>query len=138
MPAVHRGEPATTDNPLYTEDMPSRVRLIEILAELHALPNVLIVFNHPVWDLHKLGPERHMRCVDEFLATGNQFIHAMELNGLRSWHENREAKELAHLGRGLTSMCRLCAKTAIGGWTRAKTTPFSTPTLILRSLCRQR
>lgn len=74
---------------------PSRARLIEILAELNALPKVLIVFNHPIWDLQKLGAERHMRCVNEFLAMGNRFIHAMELNGLRSWQENREAKALA-------------------------------------------
>ena len=36
--AVHRGEPATTDNPLYTEDMPSRVRLIAIDIDGTLLP----------------------------------------------------------------------------------------------------
>ena len=74
---------------------PSTVRLNQILAELHGLPDTLIVFNHPVWDLHKLGAERHLFCVNEFLATGNRFIHAMELNGLRGWQENRQTQALA-------------------------------------------
>jgi hypothetical protein len=74
---------------------PSSSRLNEILAELHALPNTLIVFNHPVWDLNKLGTERHLFCVNEFLTDSNQFIHAMELNGLRSWQENRQVHALA-------------------------------------------
>jgi hypothetical protein len=74
---------------------PSAARLTEILSELQALPNTLIVFNHPVWDLHNLGSERHLFCVNEFLASCNQFIHAMELNGLRSWQENRQTRVLA-------------------------------------------
>jgi hypothetical protein len=74
---------------------PSAPRLIEILSELHALPNVLIVFNHPVWDLYKVGAERHLFCVNEFLTASNQFIHAVEVNGLRSWQENRQAQAIA-------------------------------------------
>ncbi len=74
---------------------PSIARLDEILADLHAMPNTLIVFNHPVWDLHKLGAERHLFCVNEFLTSSNRFLHAMELNGLRGWQENRQVQALA-------------------------------------------
>jgi hypothetical protein len=74
---------------------PSTPRLNEILSELHALPSVLIVFNHPVWDLYKVGTERHLFCVNEFLRSSGQFIHALELNGLRSWQENRQALAIA-------------------------------------------
>jgi hypothetical protein len=74
---------------------PSAPRLKEILSELHALPSVLIVFNHPVWDLYKVGAERHLFCVNEFLTSSSQFIHALELNGLRSWQENRQAQAIA-------------------------------------------
>jgi hypothetical protein len=74
---------------------PSIFWLHGILDELHSLKNVLVVFNHPVWDLNKVGAERHMFCVNEFLAANNQFLHAMELNGLRSWQENRQVHELA-------------------------------------------
>jgi hypothetical protein len=73
---------------------PSLPRINEILSALHALPDTLIVFNHPIWDLHKLGHERHLFCVNEFLANSNQFIDAIELNGLRSWQENRQAQAL--------------------------------------------
>lgn len=74
---------------------PSMARLKEILSQLHALPNVLIVFNHPVWDLNKVGDERHRFCIHEFMTNCGQFMHAMELNGLRGWQENRAVQELA-------------------------------------------
>jgi hypothetical protein len=74
---------------------PSTPRLTEILSELHALPDVLIVFNHPVWDLYNIGAERHLFCVHEFLRSHGQFIHALELNGLRSWRENRQTHAIA-------------------------------------------
>lgn len=74
---------------------PSLPRINEILAELHAQPKILIVFNHPVWDLNKIGSDRHLACVDEFLAASNHFIHAIELNGLRSWQENRQSQLLS-------------------------------------------
>jgi hypothetical protein len=74
---------------------PSVARVKEMLCELDALPDTLIVFNHPVWDLNKLGAERHLFCVHEFLASNNRFIHAMELNGLRGWQENRQVHGLA-------------------------------------------
>jgi len=69
--------------------------LREILAELHELPQVLIVFNHPIWDLYRVGRQRHDVLVNEFLAVYGQYIHALELNGLRDWKENREAATLA-------------------------------------------
>lgn len=74
---------------------PSIPRINELLAELNAIPQILIVFNHPIWDLHKIGADRHLFCVDEFLTASNHFIHAVELNGLRSWQENRQARALA-------------------------------------------
>jgi hypothetical protein len=74
---------------------PSAPRLTEILSELHALPDVLIVLNHPAWDLYNVGAERHLFCVNEFLRSCGQFIHALELNGLRSWRENRQTHAIA-------------------------------------------
>ncbi|HTV14306.1 MAG TPA: hypothetical protein VME68_06300 [Acidobacteriaceae bacterium] len=74
---------------------PDEKKLTEILAALHALPNVLIVFNHPMWDLYLIGAEKAMRRVQEFLAANHEFMHAFELNGLRHWEENRRVKRLA-------------------------------------------
>ncbi len=74
---------------------PSDARLTELLSALHALPNVLIVFNHPMWDLYEIGGARHALRLEEFLQQNGEFIHALELNGLRGWNENRVVRALA-------------------------------------------
>jgi hypothetical protein len=74
---------------------PCDARLTEMLSALHDLPNVLIVFNHPQWDLYKIGHELHQQRVEEFLTQNSHFMHAVELNGLRNWEENRLVKRLA-------------------------------------------
>jgi hypothetical protein len=74
---------------------PSDERLTEILSGLHALPNVLTVFNHPMWDLYLIGDKKHEQRVQDFLERNSDFIHALELNGLRNWNENRAVKHLA-------------------------------------------
>jgi hypothetical protein len=75
-------------------ERPARM-LTEMLAELDELPGVLIVFNHPLWDLYRIGQEQHRFLVNDFLAVHGQFCHAVELNGLRHWDENREVAKLA-------------------------------------------
>jgi hypothetical protein len=74
---------------------PSNARLTELLSALHALPNVLVVFNHPMWDLYEIGSGRHALRLQEFMEQNGSFIHAMELNGLRPWRENRVTHALA-------------------------------------------
>ena len=69
--------------------------LNDLLAELDSLPGVLIVFNHPLWDLYRIGAARHRFLVNDFLARHGQFCHALELNGLRNWDENRDVSALA-------------------------------------------
>jgi hypothetical protein len=69
--------------------------LTELLAELDEIPGVLLIFNHPLWDLYRIGDDRHRVLVNDFLAVNGQFIHALELNGLRNWKENREVADLA-------------------------------------------
>ena len=74
---------------------PSDTRLTEILAALHQEPNVLVVFNHPMWDLYIVGQQKHEFLVNEFLQKNGAWIHALELNGLRPWSENRAVRRLA-------------------------------------------
>jgi hypothetical protein len=74
---------------------PGDDRLTDILAALHAEPNVLVVFNHPMWDLFTVGEEKHRFLVNQFLQKNGQFLHALELNGLRHWEENRSVCALA-------------------------------------------
>jgi len=74
---------------------PSDARLTEILKALHDQPNVLVIFNHPLWDLYMIGKEKHQFLVNEFLQKNGAFLHALELNGLRNWDENRAVRRLA-------------------------------------------
>jgi hypothetical protein len=74
---------------------PEPARLPAIMADLHAEPNVLLVFNHPMWDLYLVGRDRHDFLVNEFLLKFGTYLHALELNGLRNWDENRAVKRLA-------------------------------------------
>ena len=74
---------------------PSDTRLTEILRALDAEPNVLVVFNHPLWDLYLVGKEKYEFLVGQFLQKNGNYLHAMELNGLRNWGENRAVGQLA-------------------------------------------
>jgi len=74
---------------------PNDERLTEILQALHDEPNVLLIFNHPLWDLYLVGQEKHDFLVNEFLQKNGNYMHALELNGLRNWDENRAVRRLA-------------------------------------------
>ncbi len=74
---------------------PSEAKLTEILRALDEEPNVLVVFNHPLWDLYLVGKQRHEFLVEEFLRKNHNYLHALEWNGLRNWGENRMVGKLA-------------------------------------------
>ena len=74
---------------------PSDARLTELLVALNGEPNVLVVFNHPLWDLYRIGQEKYEFLVNEFLQKNGAHFHALELNGLRNWEENRNVRRLA-------------------------------------------
>ena len=76
---------------------PSAPRLMELLAALHELPEVLIVFNHPLWDQHGLGKTTFLPIVERFLQGHAQYLHAFELNAMRVWSENKDVIQLAAL-----------------------------------------
>jgi hypothetical protein len=78
----------------YTRD-PSAPRLNELLSALHELPQVLIVFNHPLWNQHGLGQPAFRNILDRFLGNSGQFLHAFELNAMRGWNENKDVIQLA-------------------------------------------
>lgn len=74
---------------------PSKGALRELFHELSEHPDVLLVFNHPYWDQPWLGAERHDRLMRAFIAEYRPYIHALEINGLRSWTENRKVVKLS-------------------------------------------
>jgi hypothetical protein len=78
---------------------PNPQELRDLLAAMASIPQVLLAFNHPLWDLPNIGKQEHRRAVRELLAMANPFFHAFELGGLRSWKENYEVIELARAYR---------------------------------------
>ncbi|MFC6646054.1 hypothetical protein ACFQBQ_10775 [Granulicella cerasi] len=70
-------------------------QLVTMLRELHEIDQVLLVLNHPSWDLHKVGAALHLREVRRFLSLAGGCVHALELNGLRHAQENHEVARLA-------------------------------------------
>ncbi len=76
-------------------DVPDDRWLGSLLAMLNGIDDVLIVFNHPLWDIEMIGQEAHEAALGDFLRTHGRWIHAIEVNGFRSWSENTEAIDLA-------------------------------------------
>jgi hypothetical protein len=74
---------------------PSRDLLRQALAGLNESEGTLLVLNHPLWDEPETGAAAHLRMVRDFLRDHGQWIHALELNGLRPWPENRAVIQLA-------------------------------------------
>jgi hypothetical protein len=74
---------------------PGAEPLGDLLADLHARPEMLVVFNHPMWDLADVGGSQHTRLLHHFLAEHRSTLHALELNGYRSGKENDRVRALA-------------------------------------------
>lgn len=89
-----RAREVVADLAAYTQS-PSDSRLTELLAMLDDYSEVLIVFNHPFWDLGGLGRQRFREILDRFLLRNVRFLHAFELNAWRSRMENNGVIDLA-------------------------------------------
>lgn len=62
---------------------------------MNSFPEVLVVLNHPLWDEKGVGTARHRQSLRGLIAQHGKYIHALEVNGLRSWPENAEVIALA-------------------------------------------
>jgi hypothetical protein len=69
--------------------------LSELFVMLNEHPEILIVLNHPLWDIELVGQERHEILLSRFLIKMGGWIHALEINGFRSWSENKQVIEMA-------------------------------------------
>ena len=78
----------------YTRN-PKDQRLLELLEMLDRIPNVLVVFNHPLWTQSCVGVHRDEQVLDRFLECTVPFLHAFEINGVRSSKENEKVGKLA-------------------------------------------
>ena len=81
----------------YTFDVTRRgaANLNELFSMLNRVPEVLIVLNHPLWDIEIVGKEKHAALLGNFLKEHGVWIHALEINGFRSWSENKAVLEMA-------------------------------------------
>lgn len=70
-------------------------KLQEMFAMLNDIPQVLVILNHPLWDIEMVGKERHEDLLKDFIRMHGRWIHAFEINGFRSWSENKAVIELA-------------------------------------------
>ncbi len=73
----------------FTAD-PLEHRLGALLDMLNDHPSILLVLNHPMWDEKSIGLQRHAQVLGRLLERHGRSFHALELNGLRSWHENQQ------------------------------------------------
>ncbi len=73
----------------------SEAKLGELLRWVSSNPETLVVFNHPCWDEKGIGHAEHRAAASDLLRNYGDCLHAVELNGLRPWKENREVIELA-------------------------------------------
>jgi hypothetical protein len=74
---------------------PTTMALAGVLEMLEGLPDVLIVLNHPLWDLAGVGAEHHVKLLLRFMTAHGSRMHAFELNGYRSRRENAGVRTLA-------------------------------------------
>ncbi len=78
---------------------PCEARLREMLGILSSIEQVLVVFNHPLWDERRIGQTQHRAAALDFLRKFGTGLHALELNGLRPWSENRDVTALGRAVR---------------------------------------
>jgi hypothetical protein len=79
----------------YTDQEPDAMRLADILHLLNESPETLIIINHPLWDIECMGEQEHGDNLRAFLTAHGQELHALEVNGFRSWRENKAVMQLA-------------------------------------------
>src|SRR5262249_48856051 len=98
---VHNLSPAssaalTEEMAEYTANPRSQV-LDDLLEELHSDPGVLVVLNHPLWDMGGIGQAATPSMVRSFLTTYHRQVHALETNGLRAWEENLDIVQMGQV-----------------------------------------
>ena len=79
----------------FNEENHSNEKLHEMFAMLNEMPEVLVILNHPIWDIEMVGKERHELLLKNFIKEHGRWIHALEINGFRSWSENKAVIEMA-------------------------------------------
>jgi hypothetical protein len=95
---VHNLPPAgaseiTRELARYTAN-PNDAHLATLLTWLNEHPDVLLILNHPFWDEKGIGLDCHAQILHTLLERFGHHFHALELNGLRGWSENKQVVDL--------------------------------------------
>jgi hypothetical protein len=77
------------------DETPSNEKLHALFAMLNEISQVLVILNHPLWDIEIVGQERHDILLKHFIKEHGHWIHAFEINGFRTWSENKAVIEMA-------------------------------------------
>ncbi len=91
---AHAARAILSDLAAYTA-RPQAEGLAGLLAALNERRETLVVFNHPLWDEAGIGAAAHFELFQSFLGRYGAWLHALELNGLRPWAENRRVMRAA-------------------------------------------
>jgi hypothetical protein len=67
---------------------PQEAALPGLLSALSAIPDVLIVLNHPFWLEEGVRQDDHKSALRSLWSECLEWLHAFELNGTRPWREN--------------------------------------------------
>jgi hypothetical protein len=95
---IDRADSITKELLAYTfsgDETPSNTRLHELFAMLNEIDSVLVILNHPIWDIEMVGKDRHSVLLRNFIKEHGRWIHALEINGFRTWSENKSVIEMA-------------------------------------------
>jgi hypothetical protein len=84
-----------TDAPDFKGEAKPGSELGPLLEMLNADPAILVVLNHPLWDMAGIGSADILSYLKRFLRTYGSYVHALEINGLRTWRENMAAVSMA-------------------------------------------
>ena len=80
-------------------NLPDPKCLPELLGALSDQSDTLLVLNHPLWDLAAGSALDYVRRLRRFLKAYGTWIHALEINGYRSWRENMAVGTLAQMAQ---------------------------------------
>ena len=79
----------------FIEENHGNENLHQMFSMLSEIPEVLVILNHPLWDIEMVGKEKHDILLKNFIKEFGRWIHAFEINGFRSWSENKAVIEMA-------------------------------------------
>ncbi len=74
---------------------PDENQLPDLLGALDRIPDVLLVLNHPLWEMEPIGKTALDDMLYSFVRRYGRYLHALEVSGLRPWRENRRVLEMA-------------------------------------------